>query len=205
MTDRLSVTMDMFERHNLALIFRRVQWRQSNRAEWCKVFRTFWPNKGHICPSSAQNWRTMRYYCTWKSRVADMSQNEVNRASNRLWSAFERLAWIPDAKQDRLWYYNGKASFQVLPNDAATPAPRVLVRERPNWNPQEVPSANPRNDDGRERSDGESAEGTDEEMEVLEAERRALLDRRSWLGQMPPRDMKEYALQLRQEEEESSS
>jgi hypothetical protein len=61
----------------------------------------------------------------------------------------------------------------------------VYGQDAPSWNLAQIP-----------HNEEEDAEEETEDVEVI--------DRHRWLGRMPPRDMREYAMAMRQEEEESS-
>jgi hypothetical protein len=64
--------------------------------------------------------------------MADKSS--ANAIRTQLWKKVYRLHWIPHACQDKMWPTSQKASgfTQLLP-ESRGPAPRILVRAKPQW------------------------------------------------------------------------
>lgn len=181
--DRRSVTPEIYQSLDLALVFRRVQWRRITRNEMMAMFGAFWPSQDHLCRTDVQNYKTMLYYSTWKLRAGELRAADVNRIRNRLWREFQTLEWMPEATQDRVWYYDRQPGYSVLPRRHQGPAPRIVVFSQ--------------------RAVSWSTEGDDLGGEDIEYDPQ-VDNRRMWLGRVPPRDRQQYAIDLRQEEEESS-
>jgi hypothetical protein len=178
MEDRRLATPETFKSLNLSLVFSRVQWRRVPQNEMLTIFGAFWPDNQHLCRADVQNYRTMRYYTTWKMRIGELAAVDVNHIRNRLWTEFRTLKWMPAATQDRVWFYDRQPDYSILPRDHQGPAPRVVIfgQEPVPWGP--------------------GGEGTGYDPQVD--------NRRMWLGRMPPRDEEQYSVAMRQEEEESS-
>jgi hypothetical protein len=181
--DRRSITPETYKSLALALVFRHIQWQRITRDEMMTLFGAFWPDQTHLCRTDVQNYRTMLYYSTWKWRAGELSAADVNCVRNRLWSEFQTLEWMPEATQDRVWYYDRQPNYSVLLRGHQGPAPRVVVFSQGpvSWNIED---------------DGLGGEGLEYDPQVD--------NRRMWLGRALPRDRQQYAVRLRQEEEESS-
>jgi hypothetical protein len=183
--ERRTVTAETYNCLNLAVTFNRVQWHRVNNEDWMKLFGLYWPDIGAGCPPRVQNYRSMKYYVTWRDRIGDLSQLEVNQLRNKLWMEFSKLKWLPEANRDRVWRYDRVRGLSVFPTGLQGPAPRIAIfsNDAVSWNPV--------------IAQGEEMALDDPDLDV------EVMDRRRWLGRLPPRNMTEYSA-LRREEEEGS-
>jgi hypothetical protein len=192
MAQRTSASMELYQQLNLALIFRRVQWRYADQKEWLHAFEIYWPKKNHVTGLSIQNLKTMQYYTTWKSQVAKLTMQEVEHIRNRLWVIFRSLKWIPNAKCDRVWDYKIDTKCQRFPTDIKQKAPQVIIllgSGKPNWEPQAF-----QGDDDASDEDGHHEQRDRERVHMQQM-------RKQWVGGIEPTNMDLYK-DLREEEEE---
>ena len=129
MADRERVNIDTYRDLDLSKVFRKVQWKRPSNRELLRTFTIFWPNKDHILPQSAQNFRMMGYYLEWKAHCSEMRESDVVKLKRSLFEQFSSLNWIPAASADRVWSYGIDDSYQRLPLGipSSARAPRIFV------------------------------------------------------------------------------
>jgi hypothetical protein len=207
MTTREQITEQTYININLAQVFNKVQWRVASREVWRNIFCRFWPNQGHVTGPSVQNFRSMEYFCTYKTLIADMDAADVNEARSRLWARFQLLNWVPDALCDRVWSYDEDSRFRPFPVNKGQKAPHITMSPdsaAPIWDPTQRQATYSEYGAGvanqpellRDADDGED----DEDDEDDDDDRNEEVN--GGIGGMPGRDMSHY-MHLREEEEMS--
>ena len=135
--ERQNITQEAIANTNLALIFRRVQYRTSTRQEWAAAFgHYFSPVDGKIS-IQPQNFPNMLYWMRW-AELKTLLPNQIGHVRRQLRLLFNQLCWIPQPVSDRLWLYQRDERFQIFPQGCTSNAPQILMNPsfgRPHWNP----------------------------------------------------------------------
>jgi hypothetical protein len=135
--DRVKVRDNFYQNRSLSDIWRVCQYKLASRDIWKELFTQLWPPKGHNLSSSAQNYRSCRYYLDWKRLQASAHQDIASIARMEIKKKFDALYWMPAANSDKMWNTTNKAGkgFITLPDDYVGPAPQIVINggREPIW------------------------------------------------------------------------
>ncbi|KAG2129249.1 uncharacterized protein EDB93DRAFT_1059061, partial [Suillus bovinus] len=109
------------------LPFNKAQYLVCSKEQWTLHFNHIFPET--IEDAKRQNFGRCTYYTNYMALARDITNKSLSRARHVLKVEFDKLAWIPYTRADRLWS-SGKMSgsgWQMLPRGANRGGPAVAI------------------------------------------------------------------------------
>ncbi|KAK7440445.1 hypothetical protein VKT23_017083 [Stygiomarasmius scandens] len=123
---------DLFTEIKLSKIWSCCQYKVASRKDFDAAFNHLFPPHDEIVSPNSQGYIRCDYFRLWLN-IRNTSGSLIMRME--LKQKFSKLLWIPQASRDRLWNtsQNNAPYFARLPPGSNGPAPRILIRRRPEW------------------------------------------------------------------------
>jgi hypothetical protein len=121
---------ELYLRTDLQNIFQCFYYVRGTLRDFEKAFDYLFPPKNHVLAGKqVQNYKTCRYYTDWKELTSYQSTQTVDAMRYALRREFNRLQWIPEPAQDKVWVSRsgGGERYMVYPDDHTGAAPRILT------------------------------------------------------------------------------
>lgn len=129
---RLRTKVEIFHSLDLSGIFRQVQYRVINDADWDNlVFQRYFPAKGASTAKALQQFPSASYYRQWQALMDGLDEDRAEIIQNRLRQWFNNLYWVPHPGSDRMWTTKkGGKEWTMLPPGEPGNCPRIAVNPR---------------------------------------------------------------------------
>jgi len=134
--ERLGADQDLFMRTDLPELFSCFYHRRAQKEDWKRAFDHLFPPKGHtLAGKNIQNYPSCRYYTEWKELVALQHNETVLAMRFELKKVFNKLKWIPEPSQDKIWTSKVPRSnrYRAFPAGLERAAPILLIKFNPEW------------------------------------------------------------------------
>jgi hypothetical protein len=134
--DCSQVKADFYQNRKLSDVWRCCQYRLAGADLWSSAFSHLWPPKGHVLQPLAQNYKTCRYYTSWKRLISDLDARTVKEVRKAMKAKFDTLYWIPAATAGKMWNTKPEKDFVSFPVGWSSASPRLFVQGghgQPQW------------------------------------------------------------------------
>ncbi|KAF9470974.1 hypothetical protein BDN70DRAFT_939291 [Pholiota conissans] len=137
MLQREEVNDETYRNLRLREYFNDCQFRVASKNGWTDAFNKLWPSQGKkLVGKKIQNYDSMDYYISWNNLIRKDENIDdpedpipIEPMRDALRKRFNKLKWVPNAQNDRIWYTTRKPSFMRFPEcDPDGPAPRILIK-----------------------------------------------------------------------------
>jgi hypothetical protein len=132
--DRRAVGEEVYQNPKLSDMWNACQYKVASNEDWKLAFNHLFPPFGHQTSQNVQNYTQCIYYTKWAEIRATADESAVAAIRQQLLKKLYTLVWIPHAVQDKMWPTSQTApGFSRLPPNTTGPAPRILIRGKPEW------------------------------------------------------------------------
>lgn len=136
--DSDEVTEAIFKDRNVGKYFKASRMKTATQVEWDLAYDHLLPPPGAPPKiAKAQNFPKCAFYTAlWPHYITHVPRADVITARKHLKKKFDKLAWIPWVKSDRIWETSSKRNNDMTRSpgvDKKNPAPHILCRGPFSW------------------------------------------------------------------------